>query len=203
MRALVGVQVVRVSLACALAGDPEVLTPDEPTVRQDPVLRAELWAGFHERRTLVIVGYALAFGLMAVTQGVLAAGFCSWVLDVQVAGPPALALLSVVARAFLGVTFGLLAAAISRTEFQAIQVFPVLVIPQILLCGLLGPRDAMATWLHDLSGFLPLTYAIEGIEELFVHAEATSVYWRDLGVTTACVVALLALASLTLRRRTP
>ncbi|MDO5500709.1 MAG: ABC transporter ATP-binding protein [Propionibacteriaceae bacterium] len=46
---LSGGQLSRVSLACALVGDPELLVLDEPTVGQDPVLRRELWALFRER----------------------------------------------------------------------------------------------------------------------------------------------------------
>ena len=39
---------------------------------------------------------------------------------------------------------GLLLSAFARTEFQAVQFMPAFVFPQILLCGLIVPRDQMA-----------------------------------------------------------
>jgi ABC-2 type transport system ATP-binding protein len=44
---LSGGQRSRASLACAMISTPSVLVLDEPTVGQDPVLRADLWGKFH------------------------------------------------------------------------------------------------------------------------------------------------------------
>ncbi len=62
-RNLSGGQLNRVSLACALAGDPEVLVLDEPTVGLDPVLRRDLWGLFGrlaaEGRCLLISSHVM------------------------------------------------------------------------------------------------------------------------------------------------
>ncbi|WP_175989953.1 ABC transporter ATP-binding protein [Bacillus sp. Marseille-Q1617] len=53
----------RLSLAIALLHDPDVLFLDEPTVGIDPVLRKEIWDGFHalkeEGRTIIITTHVM------------------------------------------------------------------------------------------------------------------------------------------------
>ena len=51
-------------------------------------------------------------------------------------------------------SLGLFSSAFARTEFQAVQFLPALVLPQILLCGLFLPRDQMASWLEGVSAAL-------------------------------------------------
>jgi ABC-2 type transport system permease protein len=104
--------------------------------------------------------------------------------------------------AILGVALGLFVSAFARTEFQAVQFMPAFIFPQLLLCGLLVARDAMADWLRWLSDVFPLTYAVEAVKELAVHSVATDTLRKDLLILGCWVIGALLLASLTLRRRT-
>jgi ABC-2 type transport system permease protein len=101
------------------------------------------------------------------------------------------------------VALGLFCSAFARTEFQAVQFLPVVVVPQILLCGLFVPREQMVGWLQAVSDVLPLTYAVEALAQVGRYADPTSTMWRDLTVVVGAAIAALILAAATLRRRTP
>jgi ABC-2 type transport system permease protein len=150
----------------------------------------------------LLFGYGIAFGIAAAIQASVASGVAYWLLDLNTAGTTGLVILIAIANAVLGVALGLLCSAFARTEFQAVQFMPVVVIPQLLLCGLFVARDQMAGWLQVISRALPMTYAVEGLQEVGVHAQATDTLWRDLGIVAGCVVVVLILAAATLRRRT-
>jgi ABC-2 type transport system permease protein len=151
----------------------------------------------------LLFGYGLAFGLAAALQGAVATGAAYWLLGLDTVGNAALVVLIAVVDAALGVALGLLCSAFARTEFQAVQFLPVVVVPQILLCGLFVPRGQMAGWLDAISSALPLTYAVDGLVEVGRSAEATSTMWRDVIVVGGAAVVALILAAATLRRRTP
>lgn len=150
----------------------------------------------------LLVGYAAAFGLVALLQALLAVGLAVGVLGLDVAGPLwALALVAVV-DAVLGTALGLFVSAFAETEFQAVQFMPALVIPQILLCGLFVEREALPDALGAISDVLPLSYAVDAMTSLQSSAGLTSQVWLDLAVVAGFVLALLVLGAATLRRRT-
>jgi ABC-2 type transport system permease protein len=149
-----------------------------------------------------LVGYAVAFGLVAIVQALLAVGVCVGLLGLDIAGSVWLLGLVAVADAVLGSALGLFVSAFARTEFQAVQFLPALVFPQILLCGLFVPRASLPDVLHAVSDVLPLSYAVDAMTRL-TEGGATSSVWRDLLVVVAFAVAALGLGAATLRRRTP
>lgn len=148
-----------------------------------------------------LVGYAVAFGVVAALQSVLAVGVSVGLLGLEIVGHVWLLTLVAVVDATLGTALGLFVSAFARTEFQAVQFMPAIVVPQILLCGLLVPRDSMPDVLGAISDVLPLSYAVDAMTHLTVSASAGEV-WGDLVVVAAFVLAGLALGAATLRRRT-
>jgi ABC-2 type transport system permease protein len=154
------------------------------------------------RKADLLFGYGIAFGLAALVQAAVSSAFAIWILGLDPPGNPLLVLMIAALDALLGVALGLLASAFARTEFQAVQFMPVLALPQLLACGLFAPRDQMAGWLDALSNVFPLTYAVEALQEVGSHAEATATLWRDTGIVTGVVVVALILGAATLRRRT-
>ena len=150
----------------------------------------------------VIGGYTLAYGALAIVQTSLLTAVCYWGLDMQLRGSIVWMLLVSLATALLGIALGLLASAVSRSEFQAVQFMPIVVLPQVLLCGLFGPREDMAGWLEGLSNVLPLTWAVEALKEVADYSDLTGHYWTSLAIVAAFAIGSLGLASLTLRRRT-
>ncbi len=152
-------------------------------------------------------GYAMAFGLVAAVQSVLAVALCHWVLGLEVAGPVSMLVVVAVVDAVLGTALGLLVSAFARTEFQAVQFMPALVIPQLLLCGLFVPREAMPRLLEVVSDALPLSYAVDAMTSVSTTAGSgfggvDAGVWSDIVVVLAFTVGGLVLGAGTLRRRT-
>ncbi|MFC8302136.1 ABC transporter permease [Specibacter sp. NPDC057265] len=151
----------------------------------------------------LLFGYALAFSIMAALQALVATGTAYWAFELRIAGNAGWVVLISVLTAVLGVALGLLCSAFAATEFQAVQFMPVVVIPQILLCGLFVARDQMNPVLTAVSNVLPLSYAVDGLQEVAAHTGPTPALAQALAVVAGFAVAVLLLAALTLRRRTP
>jgi ABC-2 type transport system permease protein len=149
-----------------------------------------------------MVGYALAFGAMAVLQALVATTFAVVVCGLQVAGPLWLLVVIALTDALLGTALGLFVSGFASSEFQAVQFMPAVVLPQFLLCGLLVPRDELPGVLEPISDLLPLSYAVDAMKSVSSLEDPLGEVLPDLAVMVGFVVVGLLLGSLTLRRRT-
>ncbi|WP_020658916.1 ABC transporter permease [Amycolatopsis benzoatilytica] len=151
----------------------------------------------------LLAGYAIAFGLLAVAQVVVATGVSLLWLGLTVKGALWTLLLITVLDALLGTALGLLVSAFARTEFQAVQFMPVVVLPQILLCGLFVPRGSMGWVLNVLSDLMPLSYAVDALTHVTRSAEIDGTLVRNMLIVAGCAALALIVGAATLRRRTP
>ena len=150
----------------------------------------------------LLLGYALAFGIVAMIQSFVVSSFAFTLLDLQVAGSVWGVVGLAVLDALLGTAFGLFLSAFAQTEFQAVQFMPFFVLPQILLCGLLVPHDSMATVLGWASNALPMTYAYDALERVARPGGTSARLYVDILVLLGATVVALVLGAATLRRRT-
>jgi ABC-2 type transport system permease protein len=149
----------------------------------------------------LLLGYAIAFATIAGIQAGVTAVVAFGLLGLDVAGPVWLVIVLAIANAVLGMALGLFVSAFARTEFQAVQFLPAFVFPQLLLCGLLVPRERMLDVLRWISVVLPLTWTYDGLSRA-VDGRTGGAVVRDAAIVLGIVVLALAAGATTLRRRT-
>ena len=149
-----------------------------------------------------LLGYALAFALIAVVQALVVVSIALYLLDLDIQGDAWQLGVVAVLDGVLGTALGLFASAFAATEFQAVQMMPAVMIPQILLCGLLVPRDQLPSVLHAVSDVLPLSYAVDAVIGVANGNGLASGAGGDALVVLAFVLAALGLGAATLKRRT-
>lgn len=148
-----------------------------------------------------ILGYALAFAIVALVQALIATGVMLGLLQVTVLGGTLPTLIGAVLAALLGMALGLFVSAFASTEFQAVQFMPAFIFPQLLVCGLFVARNNMAQVLQWLADVFPLTYSVDAMKQITAHTGWSGTLTRDLSVVLIYALAALILGSLTIRRQ--
>lgn len=151
----------------------------------------------------LLLGYGLAFGVVAIVQSAIASALTMTVfgVDAETKGGWAL-FLSAACVGVFGAAAGLFASAFARTEFQAVQLLPAVVIPQLFLCGLFVPRSQLDSVLNAVSDVLPLSYAVDAMNQAMQRGGLTGQIGRDLVVVGGAAILALAGGAATLRRQT-
>jgi ABC-2 type transport system permease protein len=151
----------------------------------------------------LLLGYGIAFALVGAAQAIVTSAVALGLLDLDVEGSVWLVVAVAVANAVLGMALGLFLSAFASTEFQAVQFMPAAILPQVLLCGLLVPRERMAELLEWVSWALPMTYAYEALTRATQDPDPGARLLVDVAVVAGATLIALALGAATLRRRTP
>lgn len=144
-----------------------------------------------------IIGYAIAFGIASAFQAIIVSSYAIGPLGLEIKGFQGALIGVAILDALLGLALGLFVSSFAKTEFQAIQFLPVILLPQLLLSGLLAPRDSMPRILSDISNFLPLSYAVDATKKVLMGQGSIA---NDVVIIIVFLAVLLCAGSLTLRR---
>jgi ABC-2 type transport system permease protein len=155
------------------------------------------------RRAEIVLGYMLGFTVLALVQAAEVLVFSLAVLKVHNQGDVLLIFGMEALMAIAAVNLGIFLSMFARSEFQAVQFIPLVIVPQVLLSGVIFPVSTEPKALQYVSDVLPLTYAVNGMRDIMI--KGADLTWSslqlDAGVVLGVCILLIAAGSATLRRR--
>ena len=148
----------------------------------------------------MVVGYLFGFFIFALTQTLIILLFTIYVLDVHYYGDLWQIFVFQIVVIAGAVNLGIFISTFARNEFQMVQFIPLIIIPQIFLCGVIWPVEQMPDYLQWLSKILPLTYAVDGLRDIMLAGKSLLDVGFELSVLVGFAVVISILAAITLRR---
>jgi len=152
-------------------------------------------------RVDMVVGYLLGFFVLALIQILVVVLFTVYALGANTAeGSLWRICIFQMVVVTVGVNLGIFISAFARNEFQMIQFIPLIIFPQILLCGVIWPVEDMHRVLQHIADFLPLKYAVTGMTDIMRDGQGLLDVGSEIGILAAFAVFISILAAFTLRR---
>ncbi|MEB7039561.1 ABC transporter permease [Staphylococcus gallinarum] len=144
------------------------------------------------KRSEIIFGYIMGYGLFSVIQTVVVVMYAIFVLHIAIAGSIWLVLATTILTALVALTFGILLSTFASSEFQMIQFIPLVIVPQVLFAGLI-PIQSMNTGLQYFAHIMPLFYTGNAMQSVIIKGFGIDDVYLDLCILFAIFVVLLIL----------
>ena len=148
----------------------------------------------------IVVGYLFGFFIFALTQTLIILLFTIYVLDVQYHGDLWQILVFQIVVAAGAVNLGIFISTFANNEFQMAQFIPLIIIPQMFLCGVIWPMEQMPDYLQRIAAVLPLTYAVGGLLDIMLAGQSLLDVGFELLVLIGFAIIMSVLAAATLKR---
>jgi ABC-2 type transport system permease protein len=148
----------------------------------------------------IVVGYLFGFFIFALTQTIIILLFTIYVLDVHYYGDLWQIFVFQIVIIAGAVNLGIFISTFARNEFQMVQFIPLILFPQVFLCGVIWPVEQMPDYLQWMSKFLPLTYAVDGLRDIMLAGKSLIDVGFELGMLVGFTISVSVLAAITLRR---
>lgn len=151
------------------------------------------------RRSEIVIGYLLGYGIFAFIQTIIVVLFAVYVLNMKIAGSIFLVLLANVIIAFVALSLGILLSTFANSEFQMMQFIPIVIVPQVFFAGLI-PIEGMANWLQKIAYIIPLNYGANALQGIILKGYSFTQIQNDLYALIIFVVVLSVVNILCLKK---
>lgn len=151
------------------------------------------------KRSSIVFGYMLSYGVLAVIQTILIVLVTVWLLGIEVVGNMASVIVINLILALVALAFGILLSTFANSEFQMMQFIPLVIVPQVFFSGII-PLDSMAAWVKDISYIIPIKYAGDAVTDIIMRGTSIWHLGFDIGILLIFLVVLTVLNIVGLRR---
>ena len=152
------------------------------------------------RDSELVAGYAIAFSIIGMLQTVVLLVIGTAVFHIMIVGNIVLAFAVIALLAIVSLSLGILLSSLAKREAQAIQFFPLIILPTFLLAGIFWPVEAIPHWLRPLSYLIPPSYAVDAIRSVMLRGWGLGDIWVDIVALLGFAAVFLAAATLSLKR---
>ncbi|KMT23201.1 ABC transporter permease [Clostridium cylindrosporum] len=151
------------------------------------------------KRIEIVFGYFWGFGFFVLIQTLVIQLFMIYGLNLIIEGSFLSILIVNVLLAAVSLSLGTFLSAFAKNEFQLIQFIPIVIVPQILFCGLFSLREA-PLWVSILSKVFPLTYGADALRSIAIRGASLKDIYLDIVVLIGYTLVFIILNSLVLKK---
>ncbi|HUL84599.1 MAG TPA: ABC transporter permease [Actinomycetota bacterium] len=148
----------------------------------------------------ILAGYMVGFVPFASIQALIVLAYATLILHAQIAGPVWLVFAVLILLVLGVVNLGIALSFEARTELQVIQFIPLVLLPQVFLCGLFWPIRTLWPPLQWISKLLPMTYAVRALREVMLAGAGLIDIAPELAALAVFALAMIVLGTAVLRR---
>lgn len=151
------------------------------------------------RRSEIVFGYMFGYGFISIAQATVIVLATIWLLKIDVVGNIFNVILVSFILALVALAFGLLLSTLAGSEFQMMQLIPIVIVPQVFFSGII-PLDTMANWVQYIGKVLPLTYTGDALTKIMLYGNGLSSITSDILALLIFLVILIYLNVVGLKR---
>ena len=151
------------------------------------------------KRSEIVFGYLLGYGIFAIIQTLIIVFFSIYLLNIHLAGSLGYVLLINILLAIAALVMGIFISTFANSEFQMVQFIPIVAIPQVFFSGIF-PLENMTPWLSNIGYLFPLRYAGDALTNIMIKGQGWSDIWFDIFILFIFILIFIVLNILGLKR---